>query len=812
MVTKGFIVSIPVGDDNKYEVRLPFFEDAIEDAEEIVYEATVSEAPGILQGYNVGDVVYCAFEDNDNARPVIIGKLFAKELENVGAEIQTLDLDVIHRATLPKNTTIGDATTSDVANIKDIKNKVSKMGDTIFGLMTFDNTVQYTSGKAINLLNSSGQVIDTMTADDLFDIGNAATKDELQTVQTELEQEISTLETDLTTDINGKVSKSGDTMTGTLTLNGALVSKGKIQYTTGKNLELRNSSGTVQKTITTDKLFEVVETISSKSTAHFAAIGYRGGGTGNGLGACNVMYQDGLAFIVDIGYTDNASTLRNYIKNNNLTVKGLAISHYHSDHVGQGDGGSGCPGLAAFLGDSSITFASDFKVYLPHNLIDYTQFTAEQQTSITGLRDAVLNACTSAGVTVSYPTEDQTLSIADYTVKFNNLSSDKLTYYYTHGVSSTGEVSSTPYYNDFSMIVTFDVNGKRIICPGDIQETAESQNKDILSQPDIYVIEHHGGNYTSNVDFLNNLNPQFAFVQTWGSSTYASGVPYHTRTTTYQCLSHQTQVYHSKETGTVTLDIDPTGGIRAREAAYYNTGNFNAVNAPGMGVKQGTALSSLNLPGKYFASPASFLTGLPDAFKVSVNGYVPYVSVEVSVPTTFVAGSSNATRPLEQVVRTVIPPYITARRYAVNGTSGTWSDWTITGEETVFEATQASERLKAGTGSANKLTSLYLAKYNKLKVYAVTYAMTGCYEIDLTASPSTQNNYAYGGSVMLPEVTSGGVVELLVSDSRVNSAKTEFCHIYSGFFTSTGTSTLTWSRNDRTDNDWYYVYKIVGTW
>ena len=35
MVTKGFIVSIPVGDDNKYEVRLPFFEDAIEDAEEI---------------------------------------------------------------------------------------------------------------------------------------------------------------------------------------------------------------------------------------------------------------------------------------------------------------------------------------------------------------------------------------------------------------------------------------------------------------------------------------------------------------------------------------------------------------------------------------------------------------------------------------------------------------------------------------------------------------------------------------------------------------------------------------------------------
>lgn len=169
MVTKGIIVSVPIDvDDNKYEVRLPFFEDATEDSDEIIYESTLAEAPGIIQGYRVGDVVYCAFEDNNLARPVIIGKLFSTELENMGAEIQTLDLDVTERASLPEHTTIGNATEQDISNISEIKNKVSKMGDTIFGLMTFSNTVRYTAGKQINIVDSSGSIIQTELADHLF--------------------------------------------------------------------------------------------------------------------------------------------------------------------------------------------------------------------------------------------------------------------------------------------------------------------------------------------------------------------------------------------------------------------------------------------------------------------------------------------------------------------------------------------------------------------------------------------------------------------------------------------------------------------
>lgn len=190
MVTKGIIVSVPESSDsNIYKVRLPFFEDPIENAEEMIYESTLNESPGILQGYEVGDVVYCTFEDNNMARPVIIGRLFSTLFENVAAEIETLDLDVTNRASLPKHTTIGNATEDDVARISEIKNKVNKMGDTIFGLMTFGNTIQFTAGKNINLLDSDGQITQTITADDLF--GAAG-------------------------DVSTKVSKSGDTMTGDL--------------------------------------------------------------------------------------------------------------------------------------------------------------------------------------------------------------------------------------------------------------------------------------------------------------------------------------------------------------------------------------------------------------------------------------------------------------------------------------------------------------------------------------------------------------------------------------------------------------------
>lgn len=171
MVTKGIIRTIPQSnEDNIYSVWLPFFDDPMEDATEIVLDATLSEASGINGGYSVGDVVYCAFEDNNNSRPVIIGKLSSPDVENIGGQINSEYLTISHQANLPHNTNIGDIALGDVLdnivsingdivelqnNSGDLSKYVQKSGDTMTGKLTAPQ-LEATSSISTGTLSASG--------------------------------------------------------------------------------------------------------------------------------------------------------------------------------------------------------------------------------------------------------------------------------------------------------------------------------------------------------------------------------------------------------------------------------------------------------------------------------------------------------------------------------------------------------------------------------------------------------------------------------------------------------------------------------
>lgn len=128
MVTKGIIVKLPPKDSNRYQVRLPFFENALENSEVVTYEATLSSAAGITQGFAIGDVVYCAFEDNDQARPVIIGKLFLKDVLNDGSYVNADHLTVTGKAVLPNNTYVGKTNLSNVLKtLIDIQSRLTEL-------------------------------------------------------------------------------------------------------------------------------------------------------------------------------------------------------------------------------------------------------------------------------------------------------------------------------------------------------------------------------------------------------------------------------------------------------------------------------------------------------------------------------------------------------------------------------------------------------------------------------------------------------------------------------------------------------------
>ena len=171
MITKGIIREVPQNaEENIYKVWLPFFDDPTEDATEIVLNTTLSEGAGILGGYSVDDVVYCAFEDNNNSRPVIIGKLSSPDTENTGGQINAESLTITGSANLPYNTRVNNIALGNVLdnivsingniielqqNSGDLSKYVQKSGDTMTGKLTAPQ-LEATSSVSTDTLSTSG--------------------------------------------------------------------------------------------------------------------------------------------------------------------------------------------------------------------------------------------------------------------------------------------------------------------------------------------------------------------------------------------------------------------------------------------------------------------------------------------------------------------------------------------------------------------------------------------------------------------------------------------------------------------------------
>lgn len=115
MITKGIILETPEPNTNKYKVKIPVFQTTGLNLKGTSLDASVVDAllcyePGNFQGYNVGDVVFLGFEENETSRAVILGKLYIpNEIKNFSSNnfIHSSSIIVDSVATLPESTTIG---------------------------------------------------------------------------------------------------------------------------------------------------------------------------------------------------------------------------------------------------------------------------------------------------------------------------------------------------------------------------------------------------------------------------------------------------------------------------------------------------------------------------------------------------------------------------------------------------------------------------------------------------------------------------------------------------------------------------------
>ena len=73
MIQKGIVKELLLN-ENRVLVRIPMYESPGNG--EAIFDCMVSNQPGIINGYTVGDVVFVDFENNDLDDPVVVGNLY----------------------------------------------------------------------------------------------------------------------------------------------------------------------------------------------------------------------------------------------------------------------------------------------------------------------------------------------------------------------------------------------------------------------------------------------------------------------------------------------------------------------------------------------------------------------------------------------------------------------------------------------------------------------------------------------------------------------------------------------------------------
>lgn len=105
-----------------------------------IFTATICTPPGLYMPYDVGDVVYVSFINDEISTPVILG-LVHKNLPKEGDSSSYAyfkDLSVTNNAKLPENTTIGDVTfnkiKSDILTLNNNASNIQSLNETLIKL------------------------------------------------------------------------------------------------------------------------------------------------------------------------------------------------------------------------------------------------------------------------------------------------------------------------------------------------------------------------------------------------------------------------------------------------------------------------------------------------------------------------------------------------------------------------------------------------------------------------------------------------------------------------------------------------------
>lgn len=133
MITKATVSEVI--DNKTCKVRIPIFNQtkasALATPDSELSEATICTIPNYAPNVRVDDIVYVGFEDNDYGRPILLGYLYTdKDIETYG-DLVLGSLEVKTNATLPKDTSIGDVKSKELAYLQGLRSNIQGQIDSI---------------------------------------------------------------------------------------------------------------------------------------------------------------------------------------------------------------------------------------------------------------------------------------------------------------------------------------------------------------------------------------------------------------------------------------------------------------------------------------------------------------------------------------------------------------------------------------------------------------------------------------------------------------------------------------------------------
>ena len=397
----------------------------------------------------------------------------------------------------------------------------------------------------------------------------------------------------------------------------------------------------------------------------------------NWFGDCIVIHGSANG-LIDFGADPDGASLIQYLLQNGIVKLGFCIiSHYHSDHIS-----SDFANLISEIISAGIDL-SDCIFYLPHKGIDWSRGNFTE----TPNENAVKSVLDANMISYVEPNDGDEIDLtSDLSIQFFNIGSRYYENYYDYYIDEIGGVSDHTIYNNFSMIAVLKHYEHSFVFTGDIHYPAQKANVSNIESCDVYKVEHHALNKTTQSQWLGKINPKFAMIGNY-SNNYNDELL--TRQTVAKLVNSGCTLMSTADSS-ITL-VSDRHSIKCVEGIPYNVRNLQNGSIYYEGeplIKEHFSdsvltnglinVDKLMIPGKYYSSNAALSTAniVPftvDNFDFSTRGF----QLEIQ------RGSDAATSVIQKLVQLYYNSTVAIRKY--NLQSSRWGDWVIFTDESYKE-------------------------------------------------------------------------------------------------------------------------------